>query len=63
MVIKLSWMFWGMASSFINRQTQVNQARYHERRSMLFRSDRPSKDLYRKEMIVSETYEYKYKNG
>ena len=28
-------MFWRMASSFINRQTQVNQARYHERRSML----------------------------
>ena len=63
MVVKLSWMFWGMASSVINkhRSTKLD---HHERRSgMLLRPDRPSKGLYREEVIISETYKYKYKNG
>lgn len=29
----------------------------------LLHPDRASKDLYRKELIISVTYEYKYKNG
>ena len=51
-----------LSSTDKHRSTELD--RHYDRRSgMLLRPDCPSKDLYGKEMIISETYEYKYKNG